>query len=94
MRESLRKLQDACLLASPSDNKHWLSNLEQTQWLQHAKVQLPYVSSVIVLVLKSYSNNQPRVGCVLQLKKSTLFPVIIVEPTFLLVIALFCFVSQ
>nr|CAB3264056.1 myotubularin-related protein 2-like [Phallusia mammillata] len=40
MRESLRKLQDACLLAHPNDDKHWLSNLEQTQWLHHSKVIL------------------------------------------------------
>ena len=37
MRESLRKLQDVCLSAS-TDDKHWLSNLEQTQWLHHIKV--------------------------------------------------------
>ncbi|XP_078494504.1 phosphatidylinositol-3,5-bisphosphate 3-phosphatase MTMR2-like [Ciona intestinalis] len=40
MRESLRKLQDTCFAQNPNEDKHWLSNLEQTQWLHHTKVIL------------------------------------------------------
>lgn len=41
MRESLRKLQDLCFLPHlAEDNKRWLYNLEQTQWLHHIKMIL------------------------------------------------------
>nr|XP_039264373.1 myotubularin-related protein 2-like [Styela clava] len=40
MRESLRKLQDICFLPQLSQDKHWLSSLDQTQWIHHIKVIL------------------------------------------------------
>ncbi|CAK8683624.1 phosphatidylinositol-3,5-bisphosphate 3-phosphatase MTMR2-like [Clavelina lepadiformis] len=46
MRESLRKLQDTCLTAHPIDDKHWLSNLEQSQWLLHIKTILAAATKI------------------------------------------------
>lgn len=39
MRESLRKLKEACFLP-PGDESRWLSSLEATHWLQHVRAVL------------------------------------------------------
>lgn len=49
MRDSLKKLQEACDPAN--DEKHWYSNLEQSQWLHHAKVGTSFELKARLLVL-------------------------------------------
>jgi len=39
MRDSVKKLQDACLQLI-NDDKHWFVNLEQSQWFHHGKVSI------------------------------------------------------
>ena len=38
MRDSLRKVRDLCF--PTTDNAHWLTNLEKTQWLEHIRLIL------------------------------------------------------
>ena len=59
MRESLKKLQDACHQLI-NDDKHWLTNLEQSQWFHHGKVSklisrrrnLPSIANVQSFILR------------------------------------------